>query len=694
MVKIISANDYITVVSDQRRDQYPSEGSLSFPLNSLIVEVQRDTQMVLFRSASNFDVLFQGVVGELEIDGQQVTLDTVVDKFSDVQYKLEVVGGTDTDLSNYWTRSQSDERYASKDEYDTLKEEVDSIEVPSLEGYATEQWVEDKKYLTQHQSLEDYATLDDLREEVDGLWREINGIDVPDVSDLVSEGDLREAEERLSESILEAKNSLSDIEKDIDYMDAQIMALSITDQGHDKDIASVRKDINTLKEEDKELKGKIKESDKKVSELEKRILDVEFGGVDTTDFLTESKAKNVYLTKAAAEDVYATKDDLKNVEVDLSGYATEEYVDNAIADIDTSNLVEKAQFEAAVTNTQAQIDIIDTNIKSINEEIDALDSDIDRVDKRIDSIEIPSLDGYATESYVNQQIEKIEIPSLDGYATESYVGDKVQDVQQDVDDALGDIASIQADYLNKVILTQAEYDALQDKNPNTVYLISDAQPIGIPSLDGYATEQYVNQQIEKIDVPTVDLDPYLTKESAEETYQPKGDYVTTVDMNDKIAQSEERVESQIPSLDGYATEQWVDDLLKNIPTEGVTTVEITQAEYNTLDTKDPNTLYLITDAFPLQEELFPYGIVPTTQEYVQYYAYSKKEVDNRLSNVNVDLSGYATEEWVNEQGYLKGDSEEYTSMSTQVGDNTAAIVQLQNQLIGAEAKITQISDKI
>ena len=56
---------------------------------------------------------------------------------------------TGVDLSNY-----------------ALKEEI-----PSLDGYATEQWVEDKHYLTQHQDLSDYA----LKSEI------------PDISGLASE---------------------------------------------------------------------------------------------------------------------------------------------------------------------------------------------------------------------------------------------------------------------------------------------------------------------------------------------------------------------------------------------------------------------------------------------------------------------------------------------------------------------------
>lgn len=63
---------------------------------------------------------------------------------NEVNELIDGVNAGDVDLTNYYT-----------------KQEVDN-KIPSLNGYATEQWVEDKNYLTEHQSLEDYAKKSDI----------------------------------------------------------------------------------------------------------------------------------------------------------------------------------------------------------------------------------------------------------------------------------------------------------------------------------------------------------------------------------------------------------------------------------------------------------------------------------------------------------------------------------------------------
>lgn len=93
----------------------------------------------------------------------------------------EYVTEAELDAKGYLTEHQSLSEYAKKSElfskdYNDLTnkptipsveglasiqyvdEKVAAIVVPSLDGYATEQWVEGKGYLTQHQSLADYST--------------------------------------------------------------------------------------------------------------------------------------------------------------------------------------------------------------------------------------------------------------------------------------------------------------------------------------------------------------------------------------------------------------------------------------------------------------------------------------------------------------------------------------------------------
>ena len=74
------------------------------------------------------------------------------------------LGGGEVDLSDYYTKAQTDAAInAAK---------------PDLTTYATQKWVEDKKYLTQHQDLSAYA----LKTEIPSLDGYAKTTDIPDVS--------------------------------------------------------------------------------------------------------------------------------------------------------------------------------------------------------------------------------------------------------------------------------------------------------------------------------------------------------------------------------------------------------------------------------------------------------------------------------------------------------------------------------
>lgn len=263
---------------------YPYSGTLEIPCNSVITVVD-ESDIVTFRSASNYDVLFSGLVTQITINGETVTKENVGDKFGalsnvnsggltpeqeeklsnsvqitnynadkaaqttidetqtaainklkgDIAGKQDIIqdlnaireganlGKTalqeETDpiwtaekvnyytktevdtsleskadkteipkvptnvsaftndagyltehqsLDNYYTKTESDGKYATqvvvneeiaarindvREVKATLESKADKSEIPSLNGYATEQWVEGKGYLTEHQDI-------------------------------------------------------------------------------------------------------------------------------------------------------------------------------------------------------------------------------------------------------------------------------------------------------------------------------------------------------------------------------------------------------------------------------------------------------------------------------------------------------------------------------------------------------------
>ena len=76
---------------------YPDNGTLVFGPNTVIL-VTDESDMVTFRSASNFDVLFSGLINNITIDGESVTKDNIVEKF-------QAIANDDVSeqLSNYET---------------------------------------------------------------------------------------------------------------------------------------------------------------------------------------------------------------------------------------------------------------------------------------------------------------------------------------------------------------------------------------------------------------------------------------------------------------------------------------------------------------------------------------------------------------------------------------------------------------
>ena len=80
MLIITKENNSIKVVG-QNNPTYPYSGTLIYPLNSVTV-VTDQSNMAVFRSALNNDVLFTGLIDDITINGSPVTKEDIGNKFA------------------------------------------------------------------------------------------------------------------------------------------------------------------------------------------------------------------------------------------------------------------------------------------------------------------------------------------------------------------------------------------------------------------------------------------------------------------------------------------------------------------------------------------------------------------------------------------------------------------------------------
>ena len=77
MIKITSTNEGIIVEGDELTRHYPYNGTLVIPKNSTLVILDESSEMVLFKSASNYDTLFTGILGSISIEDEIAILSSI-----------------------------------------------------------------------------------------------------------------------------------------------------------------------------------------------------------------------------------------------------------------------------------------------------------------------------------------------------------------------------------------------------------------------------------------------------------------------------------------------------------------------------------------------------------------------------------------------------------------------------------------
>ena len=406
-------------------------------------------------------------------------------------------------------------------EHQDLSTYAKKTDIPSLEGYATEQWVNSKNYLTSHQSLEDYAKKTDLstkaNKEHTHLLKDITDYVAPNLSIYAKKTDIPSLNGYATEEWVTSKKYLTSHQSLEGYATEEW----VNNQGYLTNHQSLE-DYYTKTEVDTKLKA------------------ISGGTVDLSD----------YYTKNESDDKYALKTSIPT----LDGYATEDWVNS-------KGFLTSHQ---SLTDYAKKTELANYYTKAESDGKYALSSDI------------PSLNGYATEDWVNSKGFLTTHQSLTDYAKKIDLSTK---------------ADKEHTHLLKDI---TDYVA-----PNlSIY----AKKTDIPSLEGYATEQWVTNK------------GYLTSHQSLTDYAKKSE-LKTINGSSLIGSGDIQIEGG-----GDGIHKW----------------EGTRAEYNALSAYDENTLYVITDEdveYATQQWVTDQGYLTSHQDLSTYAKKAEVEAkQDKLTN--------------------------------------------------------------
>lgn len=98
MITITEHNDGLLVRGDEISRHYPYDGVLTIPKNSTLLVMDDSSDMVVFKSASNYDTWFTALIGNIYIGETLATKDNIVELFNDISNELPKGEGGGDDI--------------------------------------------------------------------------------------------------------------------------------------------------------------------------------------------------------------------------------------------------------------------------------------------------------------------------------------------------------------------------------------------------------------------------------------------------------------------------------------------------------------------------------------------------------------------------------------------------------------------
>ena len=346
---------------------YPYNGTLEVPCNSVITVVD-EGDIVLFRSASNYDVLFSAKIDEITINGQSVTKDNVGEVFGALSNVSSGGGGLTPEQEEKLNNAVQISVYNADKASQTTIDEAQNTEINKVKGdiEGKQDIIQDLNAIREGANLGKTA----LQEETDPVWTAEKG------------NYYTKTEVNTS---LETKANKSEIPT----VPTNVSAFT-NDAGYLTEHQSLN-DYYTKTEVNTSLETKANKSEIPTVPTNVSAFTNDAG------YLTEHQSLNDYYTKTESDGKYATQ------------VVVNEEIATRIREIRNVKAAIKTKAD------KSEIPTVPTNVSAFTNDAGYL-------------TEHQSLDNYYTKTEVNSSLEtkadKSEIPSLNGYATEQWVGDK------------------------------------------------------------------------------------------------------------------------------------------------------------------------------------------------------------------------------------------------------------------------------
>ena len=392
----------------------------------------------------------------------------------------------------------------------------------------------------------------------------------------------------------------------------------------------------------------------------------------------------------------------------LSGYATETYVDNKISDL--------------LNGVDTDHDTLKEIVDLLNEKQDAaefissLESKADKsdLDEYAKITDIPSIDGliseedadakyqakgeYLVEADLADYAKAADVPSIDGLITETAADNKYQPKGYYLTEQAGDGRyilqgeGVTIDELTYFSLSVAEKyqpkgDYLTEHQSLADYALKSELPV-VPSIEGLATEDYVNNKISEV----IDGAPEALNtlnEIATELAQKQG----TAELIDILGTKANASELE-PLAVKSAVDTAIDSAVANLT--GAINDKLDASYLPTLATKEELTEYQPKGNYLTEhQDLSSYALkseIPTVPTKV-----SEFENDTNYISEHQSLEGYATETYVNQKisDLIAGADENLDTLkeiADVLNDENTGLAKV-NTILGYKANEEDVYDK-